>query len=62
MTFFDFMASVARTWGHILVGLAVLFSVFLGCWMIGRWYNGLLNQIDELRRCGKLPPKPWKYQ
>lgn len=58
----DFCLSVARTWGHILVGLAVLFAVFVGCWVVGSWYNRIIEQVDEMRTQGKLPKPPWRYQ
>ena len=62
MSFLDFVLSVARTWGHIIVGLSVLFTVFIACCAIGAWYNRIVEQLDEMRNQGKLPKQPWKYQ
>lgn len=58
MSFLDFVLSVARTWGHIVIGIAVLFSSFLCCCVVVTWYHRIIEQLDELRQSGKLPPQP----
>ena len=57
----DFVISLLRTWGHILVGVGIISIAVVASAAMSAWINSIREQIDD-ERDSQGRPQPWRYQ